>query len=181
MASGCRPSFSLRPVVTRVTVDDLGITDFERRLVNPLVGIDLTRNSSPELRRTISEVVYSAMTEIANVPTQSFRYLRCLNPTSWFFPPEGHLDIDYTQDIISSMSIGLRAARLIRRRPSFEEFVMHARWVIHADADRTDWSFGKGEMQYEPRLHIMLSDSFTTFPPEETLNPLYDGASHAPS
>ena len=26
-------------------------------------------------------------------------------------------------------------------------------WIVLTDADRTDWSFGKGEMQYEPKLH----------------------------
>jgi 4-oxalocrotonate tautomerase len=34
----------------------------------PLVRIDLNENSSTKLRKTISEVVYSAMTEVANVP-----------------------------------------------------------------------------------------------------------------
>jgi 4-oxalocrotonate tautomerase len=69
--------------------------------VNPLVGIDLTRNSSPELRRTISEVVYSAMTEIANVPAHDkFQIFTLFEPDELVFSPEGHLDIDCTQDII---------------------------------------------------------------------------------
>ena len=25
-------------------------------------------------------------------------------------------------------------------------------WIVLTDADRTDWSFGNGEMQYEPKL-----------------------------
>jgi 4-oxalocrotonate tautomerase len=144
-----------------------GITDFERRLVNPLVGIDLTRNSSPELRRTISEVVYSAMTEIANVPAHDkFQIFTLFEPDELVFPPEGHLDIDYTQDIIFIQVYWASSSTIDTKTAFFRRICddLHARWVILADADRTDWSFGKGEMQYEPRLHIMPSDSFTTFP-----------------
>jgi 4-oxalocrotonate tautomerase len=34
----------------------------------PLVRIDISNNATPELAQTISDVVYAAMIEIANVP-----------------------------------------------------------------------------------------------------------------
>jgi 4-oxalocrotonate tautomerase len=126
-----------------------------------LVRIELNENSSTKLKKTIGEVVYSAMTEVANVlQTTTFRYLRCTSPTSWFIRTK---DIWASATLkTSSLSFGFRAAQRIRRRLSSEQFVMilYARagvrkedvWISLIDADRTDWSFGKSEMQYEPKI-----------------------------
>src|ERR1700676_1560516 len=91
----------------------------------PLVRIDLNTNSSTKLRKTISEVVCSAITGVANLPEHDkFQIFTLHESDELGYPHEGYLDIDYAQDIIL---FGFRAAQRIRRRLSSEDFVMICR------------------------------------------------------
>jgi 4-oxalocrotonate tautomerase len=129
----------------------------------PLVRIDLSKSSSTKLRKTISEVVYSAMTEVANVPEHDkFQIFTLHDSDELVYPHEGYLGIDYTQDIIFIQVFWVSGRTTDTKKAFFRRISddLHARahvrkedvWIVLIDADRTDWSFGKGAMQYEPKL-----------------------------
>ena len=129
----------------------------------PLVRIDLNKNSSTKLRKTISDVVYSAMTEVANVPQHDkFQIFTLHESDELVYPREGYLGIDYTEDIIFIQVFWVSGRTTDTKKAFFRKIAddLHARagirkedvWISLIDADRTDWSFGNGEMQYEPKL-----------------------------
>ena len=129
----------------------------------PLVRIDLNKNSSTKLRKTISDVVYSAMTEVASVPQHDkFQIFTLHESDELVYPREGYLGIDYTEDIIFIQVFWVSGRTTDTKKAFFRKIAddLHARagirkedvWISLIDADRTDWSFGNGEMQYEPKL-----------------------------
>jgi 4-oxalocrotonate tautomerase len=129
----------------------------------PLVRIDLNKNSSTKLKKTISDVVYSAMTEVANVPQHDkFQIFTLHESDELVYPREGYLGIDYTEDIIFIQVFWVSGRTTDTKKAFFRKIAddLHARagirkedvWISLIDADRTDWSFGNGEMQYEPKL-----------------------------
>src|SRR6202022_5021133 len=72
---------------------------------------------------------------------------------------------DYTEDIIFIQVFWVSGRTTDTKKAFFRKIAddLHARagirkedvWISLIDADRTDWSFGNGEMQYEPKLHSM--------------------------
>ena len=81
------------------------------------------------------------------------------------YPYEGYLNINYTQDIIF-IQVFWVSGRITETKKAFIRIIsddLHAKararkedvWIVLIDADRTDWSFGNGEMQYEPKLASM--------------------------
>ena len=67
----------------------------------PLVRIDLSKSYSPEQRQIVSDVVYSAMIDIANVPEHDkFQILTLHTDGELVFPQTGYLGVDYTPRII---------------------------------------------------------------------------------
>src|ERR1700681_4053889 len=67
----------------------------------PLVRIDLSKNASKERIRAVSDAVYGAMVEIANVPLHDkFQIITRHADDEIIYPGEGYLGIQYTRDIV---------------------------------------------------------------------------------
>ena len=64
----------------------------------PLVRIDLSKDASAELARTVSEAVYDAMVEVAEVPANDkFQIITRYTADKLLLPADG---IQYSRNII---------------------------------------------------------------------------------
>ena len=128
----------------------------------PLVRIDLAKTTTPELRRAVSETVYEAMTQIANVPAHDkFQIVTLHDADQLVYPAEGYLGVSYTPDIIF-IHVTWVAGRSTEVKKAFYKKIaddLHAKggvrkedvFIVLSDTQREDWSFGGGEMQYAPK------------------------------
>src|SRR5882672_2329762 len=67
----------------------------------PLVRIDLSKNASKERIRAVSDAVYGAMVEIANVPLHDkFQIITRHADDEIIYPDEGYLGIEYSRDLV---------------------------------------------------------------------------------
>ena len=67
----------------------------------PLVRIDLSKNASRQRIRAVSDAVYGAMVEIANVPLHDkFQIITRHADDEIIYPEEGYLGIEYSRDLI---------------------------------------------------------------------------------
>jgi phenylpyruvate tautomerase PptA (4-oxalocrotonate tautomerase family) len=127
----------------------------------PLVRINLSNAYSSEQRQAVSDIVYAAMIEIANVPKHDkFQILTPHSDGELVYPKEGYLGIDYTPRIIF-IQVFWVAGRTTDVKKAFYRRIaddLNAKvgvrkqdvWISLIDAAREDWSFGNGEMQYAP-------------------------------
>ena len=128
----------------------------------PLVRINLSQAASAEVVRTISDVVYDAMVDIANVPANDkFQIITRHAPDELVYPADGYLGVTYTPNIVF-IQITWNAGRSTEVKKNFYRAVadgIHAKsgirkedvWINLVDVAREDWSFGNGEMQYAPK------------------------------
>ena len=128
----------------------------------PLVRIDVNKQASSELIRAISDAVYSAMIEIAKVPTHDrFQIVTRHEADEIIYPAEGYLGTKYSDDIIFIQIVWL-AGRSMETKQKFYERVaddIHRSQnvrkedivIVLSDNGREDWSFGNGVMQYGPK------------------------------
>jgi phenylpyruvate tautomerase PptA (4-oxalocrotonate tautomerase family) len=128
----------------------------------PLARIDISRDASPELVHVVSEAIYKAMVEIANVPAHDkFQVINRHTADEIIFPNEGYLGLTYTRDLIiiqitwvSGRSVEVKKKFFQRIADEIHEKA-HVRkediWINLVDTNREDWSFGDGEMQYAPK------------------------------
>jgi 4-oxalocrotonate tautomerase len=134
----------------------------QRRSMMPLARIDLSRDAPPERVRVVSEAIYHAMVEIANVPLHDkFQVVTRHAPDEIIYPEEGYLGLSYTRDliIIQVTWVGGRSVevkkKFFRRIADEIHEKAHVRkediWINLVDTNREDWSFGDGEMQYAPK------------------------------
>jgi 4-oxalocrotonate tautomerase len=130
--------------------------------VMPLVRIDLNQSAPAERIRIISDVVYRAMLEIANVPVHDkFQVVTRHAPDEIIYPQEGYLGMRYSPDlvIIQVTWVGGRSVDVKKKffRSIADEIHERAQvrkedvWISLVDSGREDWSFGNGEMQYAPK------------------------------
>jgi 4-oxalocrotonate tautomerase len=67
----------------------------------PLARIDISENASTELVRIVSEAVYDAMVNIANVPLHDkFQVINRHSADEIIYPEEGYLGLNYSRDLI---------------------------------------------------------------------------------
>jgi len=128
----------------------------------PLVRINLSKSYSPEQRQIVSDVIYAAMIEIANVPQHDkFQIFTAHSDGELVYPRDGYLGVDYTSKIIF-IQVFWVAGRTTDVKKAFYRRIaddLHAKlgirkqdvWITLADNAREDWSFGSGEMQYAPK------------------------------
>jgi 4-oxalocrotonate tautomerase len=128
----------------------------------PLVRIDLNKDAPAERVRIVSQAVYGAMTELANVPVNDkFQIVTRHSADEIIYPEDGYLGIRYSPDliIIQVTWVGGRSTDVKKqfyRRIADE---IHAKagvrkedvWIALVDNAREDWSFGNGDMQYAPK------------------------------
>ncbi len=128
----------------------------------PLVRIDLDSASSPELRQTICDIVYDAMTTTAKVPIDDKFMIVSTHPAGdLVFPTEGYLGIRYTAGIVF-IQVTWNAGRTTDVKKAFYRKVaddIHDKtgirkedvWISLVEVSPENWSFGNGEMQYAPK------------------------------
>ena len=128
----------------------------------PLARIDIGRDASDQLVRIVSQAVYRAMVEVANVPVHDrFQVINRHSADEIIYPEEGYLGLHYSRDliIIQVTWVGGRSTDVKKRfyRQIADE--IHEKggirredvWINLVDTGREDWSFGNGEMQYGPK------------------------------
>jgi phenylpyruvate tautomerase PptA (4-oxalocrotonate tautomerase family) len=128
----------------------------------PLVRIDVDASTAPELRQTIGDVVYDAMTSVAKVPADDkFMIVSTHSAGDLVFPKEGYLGIQYTAGIVF-IQITWNAGRTTEVKKAFYRKVaddIHEKtgtrkedvWISLIEVAPENWSFGNGEMQYAPK------------------------------
>jgi phenylpyruvate tautomerase PptA (4-oxalocrotonate tautomerase family) len=128
----------------------------------PLVRIDVDASTTPELRQTIGDIVYEAMTSTAKVPADDkFMIVSTHSAGELIFPKAGYLGIQYTAGIVF-IQITWNAGRTTDIKKAFYRKVaddIHARtglrkedvWISLVEVSPENWSFGNGEMQYAPK------------------------------
>ena len=128
----------------------------------PLVRINLSKSASAETVRTVSDVVYDAMINVANVPANDkFQIINRHADDELVYPAEGYLGVTYTPGIVF-IQVTWNAGRTIEVKKAFykavaEGIAMKAGiriqdvFISLIDVAREDWSFGNGEMQYAPK------------------------------
>jgi phenylpyruvate tautomerase PptA (4-oxalocrotonate tautomerase family) len=128
----------------------------------PLVRIDLSKSYSPEARQTIGDVVYQAMTEIANVPPHDkFQIFTLHDDNQLAYPHSGYLGNTYTPGIIFIQVLWVAGRSTDVKKAFYRRIAdrLHAEigvrkqdvWITLAENAREDWSFGGGDMQYAPK------------------------------
>jgi 4-oxalocrotonate tautomerase len=128
----------------------------------PLARIDISKSASDELIGIVSEAVYRAMVEVANVPAHDkFQVINRHAADEMIYPQEGYLGLNYTPGliIIQVTWVGGRSTDVKKKfyRQIADE--IHEKggvrkqdvWINLVDTAREDWSFGDGEMQYAPK------------------------------
>lgn len=128
----------------------------------PLVRINLSKSASAETIRTVSEVVYDAMINVANVPANDkFQIITRHADDELVYPAEGYLGVTYTPGIVF-IQVTWNAGRTIEVKKAFykaiaegisqkTEIRIQDVFISLIDVAREDWSFGNGEMQYAPK------------------------------
>jgi 4-oxalocrotonate tautomerase len=128
----------------------------------PLVRINLSRNATPQVVQAVSETVYQAMVEIANVPrNDKFQIVTRHAEDELIYPAEGYLGMTYSASIIF-IQVTWNEGRTTEVKKAFYRAIadgIHAKTGVRkedivinlVDVAREDWSFGNGEMQYAPK------------------------------
>src|SRR5580658_9938774 len=128
----------------------------------PLVRIDLNKDAPAERIRVVSEAVYGAMIEIANVPVNDrFQVVTRHSADEIIYPEEGYLGVRYSRDLIIIQITWLSGRSTEVKRQFFHQIAdeIHTKggvrkedvWINLVETGREDWSFGNGEMQYGPK------------------------------
>jgi phenylpyruvate tautomerase PptA (4-oxalocrotonate tautomerase family) len=128
----------------------------------PLVRINLSRSYSAEQRQIVSDVVYTAMIESANVPEHDkFQIFTQHSDGELVYPKDGYLGIDYTPKIIFIQVFWVAGRTTDVKKVFYRRIAEDLNvklgirkqdvWITLADNAREDWSFGGGEMQYAPK------------------------------
>ncbi|PRY04474.1 tautomerase family protein [Paraburkholderia sp. BL25I1N1] len=128
----------------------------------PLVRIDVSSSLTAATVRTVGDVIYSAMTSVANVPeNDKFQIVTRHAGDELVYPLDGYLGITYSPDIVF-IQVTWNAGRSTDIKKAFYRAVaqgIHDRtgirkedvWISLVDVDKENWSFGNGEMQYGPK------------------------------
>ena len=127
----------------------------------PLVRIDVSKTASVELIRAVSDAVYGAMVEGANVPLHDrFQIVTRHETDELIYPAEGYLGATYSPNIIFIQIVWLGGRSIAIKKQFFGRIVdeIHGKTnvrredivIVLSDNGREDWSFGNGLMQYGP-------------------------------
>jgi 4-oxalocrotonate tautomerase len=128
----------------------------------PLARIDISKDASNELIRIVSEAVYRAMVEVANVPAHDkFQVINRHAADEIIYPKEGYLGLNYTPGLIIIQVTWVSGRSTDVKKRFYRQIAdeIHEKggvrkqdvWINLVDTAREDWSFGNGEMQYAPK------------------------------
>jgi 4-oxalocrotonate tautomerase len=124
----------------------------------PFVRIDLKRGKSAEYRKTLGEIVYKAMIDLINVPSNDKFQVITEHDRDGLNFAESYLGNHYTDDIVF-IQITLNTGRSVELKKAFykrivDDFQSQLRGrpddvVIHlVEVAKENWSFGHGIAQY---------------------------------
>ena len=127
----------------------------------PLARIDINKTASAELVRIVSDAIYRAMVDIAKVPVHDkFQVIHRHADDEIIYPPEGYLGLGYTRDLIIIQVTWVSGRSTDVKKRFFHQIAseIHEKagvrkedvWINLVETGREDWSFGNGEMQYDP-------------------------------
>ena len=119
----------------------------------PLVRINIAQSASSEVVRAVSDAVYEAMHEVANVPANDkFQIITRHAPDELVYPAEGYLGIDYTPGIVF-IQVTWSAGRTTETKKAFYRAVadgIHAKAGLRREAEQgRDFGFD-GKMLIHP-------------------------------
>jgi 4-oxalocrotonate tautomerase len=131
-------------------------------MIMPLARIDISKNASDELIRIVSEAVYRAMVEVANVPAHDkFQVINRHAADEMIYPQEGYLGLNYTPGLIIIQVTWVSGRSTDVKKKFYRQIAdeIHEKggvrkqdvWINLVETGREDWSFGNGEMQYAPK------------------------------
>ena len=127
----------------------------------PLVRIDHAQGHPEGFGRAVGEIVYRAMMEEISVPADDKFQIITTHPANEINIPKSYLGIEYTQGIVF-IQITLNAGRTVELKKKFYQRIandLHAELKVRkedvfislVEVAKENWSFGNGEMQYEPK------------------------------
>lgn len=128
----------------------------------PLVRVNLSKDASQEVVRAVSDTVYEAMVNVANVPkNDKFQVISRHSSDELLYPTEGYLGVSYSPGIVF-IQVTWNSGRTVDVKKAFYKAIVdgiHAKAGVRkedivinlVDVAREDWSFGNGEMQYAPK------------------------------
>ena len=124
----------------------------------PFVRIDLAKGRSTEIRRSIGEIVYKAMIEVINVPTDDKFQIITEHAAEAFNFAHSYLGVTYSPGIVF-IQITLNAGRSVDLKKAFYKQIaedLHAQLGVRKEdvfinlieVAKENWSFGNGVAQY---------------------------------
>ena len=127
----------------------------------PLVRIDHGQGQPEGFGRAVGEIVYRAMMEEISVPADDKFQIITTHSANEINIPKSYLGIEYTQGIVF-IQITLNAGRTVELKKKFYQRIandLHAELKVRkedvfislVEVAKENWSFGNGEMQYEPK------------------------------
>src|SRR5471032_561709 len=127
----------------------------------PLARISLSQDATADTVRAISDTIYQAMIEVANVPEHDkFQIVSRHAKDELIYPEQGFLGVSYSAAIVF-IQVTWNAGRSRDVKKAFYRAVadgIHARTGLRkedivinlVEVQRENWSFGNGDMQYAP-------------------------------
>jgi phenylpyruvate tautomerase PptA (4-oxalocrotonate tautomerase family) len=124
----------------------------------PFVRIDLRQGKSAQYRKTIGEIVYSAMRDVIDVPDGDKFQVITEHPVEGLNIAPSYLGNDYSADIIL-IQITLNVGRATQKKQAFYKRIaddLHAQLQVRrqdvvinlVEVAKENWSFGSGVAQY---------------------------------
>ena len=124
----------------------------------PLVRIDLAKGKSAQFRKTLGDIVYKAMTDIINVPTDDKFQIITEHPPEELNYARSYLGIEHSAGIVL-IQITLSVGRTVEAKQAFYKEIaeqLHAQLGIRkedvfinlVETAKENWSFGNGIAQY---------------------------------
>jgi len=124
----------------------------------PFVRIDLIEGKSVEYRKALGEIIYKAMLDVIDVPTNDKFQVITEHPAEEFNLAESYMGNRYSKDVIL-IQITLTAGRSIELKKAFYKRIvddMSTQLKVRPDdvvinlveVAKENWSFGGGVAQY---------------------------------
>jgi 4-oxalocrotonate tautomerase len=124
----------------------------------PLVRIDLAKGKSAQFRKTLGDIVYKAMTDLINVPTDDKFQIITEHPPEELNYAQSYLGIEHSAGLVL-IQITLTVGRTVEAKQAFYKEIaeqIHAELGIRkedvfinlVETAKENWSFGNGIAQY---------------------------------
>ncbi|HEY6755130.1 MAG TPA: tautomerase family protein [Pseudolabrys sp.] len=124
----------------------------------PLVRIDLAKGKSAQFRKTLGDIVYKAMTDLINVPTDDKFQIITEHPPEELNYAQSYLGIEHSAGLVL-IQITLTVGRTVEAKQAFYKEIaeqIHAQLGIRkedvfinlVETAKENWSFGNGIAQY---------------------------------